>query len=74
LLILIMEFLLRTRFCLLGIFNPTSIIDIRLPFEFSRKLLRNMLRLFLLMLAMTFGLNGFPNTDLMFFWLNHPRF
>ena len=72
--ILIMEVLLRTRFRLLGIFKPTSIIDIRLPFEFSRKLLRNMLRLFLLMLAMTFGLNSFPNTDLRFFWLNHPRF
>ena len=72
--ILFTEFLFWSKFWLLEIFRPTSIIDINLHFGFSRKLSMNKLRLFLLMFFTAFGFNCFPNTNLGFFGFNHLRF
>jgi len=68
--ILIMELFSWSSFSLLGIFGPTSIIDIILILGLSRKFSKNGLRLFLLMLSTTFNFNGLSNTNLGFFFVS----
>ena len=65
--ILIVELFSWSSFSLLGIFGPTSIIDIILILGLSRKFSKNGLQLFLLMLSTTFNFNGLSNTNLVFF-------